>query len=60
MSGILHAEVDYLRVLKECAEEKLKDVSPLKIILVTAGATYSVALFQKFLSEDPEFSKQHS
>nr|CAG4634753.1 EOG090X051L [Alona affinis] len=43
-------------VLRDTAEERLKDVSPLKVIVITAGATYSLALLQNFINKEPEYT----
>lgn len=44
-------------LLKDVTEERLRQVSPFKIIILTAGATYSVAFLQNFLSGN-ELSKK--
>jgi len=47
--------MDFLNFLKDSAEDRLKDVSPLKIVVVTAGVTYTLAVLHNIYS-DNEYS----
>lgn len=49
-------ELDYLKVLRDAVDNHLKDVSPVKVVAITAGATYSLALLHNFITKDPEHS----
>nr|CAG4641652.1 EOG090X051L [Eurycercus lamellatus] len=55
ISEKLEAQLSFLRFLRDYSDFKLKDVSPVKLIAITAGATYTFVLLRNFL-KDPEYT----
>ena len=48
--------IEMASLLKMYVDYRLKEQSPLKLILISAGAAYSIAQLQNFLT-DPELCK---
>jgi len=48
--------IEVASLIKMYVDYRLKEQSPLKIILISAGAAYSIARLQNFLT-DPELCK---